>query len=281
MSDSLPLRDKLLAWLKKQGYPLEMRVAAQLRSKTQLQVRQGWHYTDPDTAQSREMDIVATQSEVHGFAAVHFVIECKAPNKPWVLFTSKHTMENYNRLLAFGFTSRDARHPLSNALTPLSEGDTRAVKELPWYWDENPVGYSLIQGFEGNEDAPYAATLSAVKAALHCFVTSPEHNSPPRFMVAFPIVVTSSPLFECFLRDDGEMELREIDRGFLFFQQRIGSTPHVQIAIVTEKGLGATHRRMHPRFRYSDDSLQTRSGPCLEGIPSATRAVGLPIASKT
>jgi hypothetical protein len=239
MNESLPLRDKLLAWLKAQGYPLEMRVTAQLRAKTQLQVRQGWHYSDPDTAQSRETDVVATQSEVRGLAAVHFVIECKAPSKPWVLFTSKHTTENYNRLFAFGFTSRDARHPLSQALKPLRDGDTRGLKELPWFWDENPVGYSIIQGLEGNHDAPYAATLSVVKAALNCFVASPEHNSPPRYIVAFPIVVTSSPLFECFLRADGETELREIDRGFLFFQQRIGSTPHAKIAIVTEKGLGA------------------------------------------
>jgi hypothetical protein len=239
MNESFPLRDKLLAWLKTQGYPLEMRVAAQLRMKTQLQVRQGWHYADPDTAQSREIDIVATRSEVHGFAAVHFVIECKAPGKPWVLFTSKHTTENYNRLFAFGFTSRDARDPLSQALMPVGDGDTRGLKELPWFWDENPIGYSLVQGFEGNHDAPYAATLSAVKATLHCFAVSPEHNSPPRFMVAFQIVVTSAPLFECFLQEGGEMELREIDRGFLFFQQRIGSTPHVKIAIVTEKGLAA------------------------------------------
>jgi hypothetical protein len=83
--ESLPLREKLLAWLEKQGYPLEMKVAAQLRLKTQLHVRQGWHYQDPETAQSREIDIIATGSELHGFAAVHFAIECKAPNKPWMI----------------------------------------------------------------------------------------------------------------------------------------------------------------------------------------------------
>jgi len=58
-------------------------------------------------------------------------------------------------------------------------------------------------------------------------------------MVTFPIVVTSSPLFECFLGGAGAAELREIDRGFLFFQQRIGSTSPVKVAIVTVKGLDA------------------------------------------
>lgn len=238
MSESLPLRDKLLAWLEKQGYPLEMRVAARLRTQTQLQVRQGWHYTDPDTAQSREIDIVATASEFHGLAA-HFVIECKAPSKPWVLFTSKQTTENYSRLFAFGFTSQDARGSLSQKLLPLWDGDSRGLKELPWFWDEDSVGYALVQAFEGKSDAPYAATLSAIKAALHCFAASPGHNSPPRFMVTFPVVVTSSPLFECFLGEDGMVELHEIDRGFLFFQQRIGFMSPVKIAIVAKKGLDA------------------------------------------
>jgi hypothetical protein len=96
-----------------------------------------------------------------------------------------------------------------------------------------------VQAFDGNSSAPYAATLSAVKAALHCFAASPEHNSPPRFMVSFPVVATSSQLFECFLDEGGAVELREIDRGFLFFQQRIGWTSPVKIAIVAENDLGA------------------------------------------
>lgn len=237
MNEAVPLQDKLLAWVKKQGYPLEMRVASQLRSKTQLLVKQGWHYQDAETAQSREIDIVATASEVYGFATVHFAIECKAPSKPWILFTSKHTTENYNRLFAFGFTSPDARKPLSQELLAL-EGAPPRLKELPWFWDQKSVGYALVQAFDGNSDAPYAATVSAVKAALHCFAASPEHNSPPRFMVTFPVVVTSSPLFECSMGEDGAVELQEIDSGFLFFQQRIGWTSPVKIAIVSERGLG-------------------------------------------
>ena len=86
------------------------------------------------------------------------------------------------------------------------------------------------------------------------------------------LVVTSSPLFECFLRHDGETELREIDRGFLFFQQRIGSTPHVKIAIVTEKGLSdhieectrASHTLMtlfQPAVDQDWKEFQTRMGP--------------------
>ncbi len=238
MDDAPSLHQKTLAWLERQGYPLEMKVASQLRAKTKFQVRQGWYYTDPESEQSREIDVVATASEDYGYATVHFAIECKATSKPWVLFTSKYTIENFNRILAFGFSSNDARGALSDSLFPLDKEAIPVKNELPWIWDRTPVGYALVQAFEGNSDAPYAATSSAVKAALHCFASSPEHNSPPPLMVSFPVVVTASPLFECRLGDDGCTELKEIERGFLFYQRRIGTFPATTVAIVTEKGLG-------------------------------------------
>jgi hypothetical protein len=238
VSESVPLRDRLLTWLEKEGYPLEMRVAALLRERTRFAVRQGWHYTDPESLQSREIDVVATDREVNGLAAVHFFIECKAPGKgkPWVLFVSKQTMENFNRLYAFGFISRDGHSLLAKALLSSPDSSARA-QALPWFWHHEPVGYSLVQAFEGNTDAPYAAALSAVKAALSAHGKSPQHNSPERFRVTFPVVVTSTPLFECLLGSDGKPELREIERGFWFFQQQIGSASPVKVAIVSEKGL--------------------------------------------
>jgi hypothetical protein len=238
MTDSPSLRDKVLAWLEKQGYPLEMRVAALLREKTKFSIRQGWHYTDLESTQSREIDVVATAGELYGFAAVHFLIECKAPGSPWVLFTSEHTMENFNRLTAFGAISRDGKGPLTEELMSLKDEFTPRVKALPWFWHQEPVGYSLVQALGGNSETPYAAAISATKAALYCHASSPEHNTPPRFMVTFPVVVTSAPLFECFLEANGKPTLREIERGFWFFQQRIGSTPPIKVAIVSEAGLG-------------------------------------------
>jgi hypothetical protein len=244
MKSSDALLDKVHGWLDKQGYPLEMRVAAALRSKADLQVRQGWHYADPETNQSREIDIVTTKSEFYGFAAVHFSFECKGTTKPWVIFTSEHTTQNYDRLRAFGLTSSVAREVLVPALVPLAKEKVSsevvaACKQLPWLWDKTAVGYALVQAFDGNNDVPYAAMTSAVKAALHWFVDSPEHNSPPSIMVSFPAVVTSSPLFECCLDKEGQTQLREINRGFLFYQRRIGEMLPVKVAVVSEKGLDA------------------------------------------
>lgn len=225
-----------MAWLQKQGYPLEMKVAALLRAKSDFLVRQGWHYIDPDTEQSREIDVVATSQDSYGIAAVHFSIECKASAKPWILLTSEHTTANYDRLSAFAFLSKSARVALNAAFFPW-DAESRSP-EIPWLRDHASVGYALIQAFDGNTDAPFAATMSVVKAASYWFTASPEHNTPPPVMMSFPVVVTSSPLFSCSLDANGGTALAQIDRGFLFFQQQIAGHPLTRVAVVSEKGFG-------------------------------------------
>lgn len=238
MSEPEPLRDKLFSWLTKSGYPLEMRVASSFRKQTQLAVRQGWHYADPETAVSREVDVVCTHSEALGLAAVHFAVSCKAGNKPWVLFTSPHTMENHNRLFRFAVASREARSAIADAIFPKFGAD-KPPRSLTWFWDDDVTGYTLTEAFSEKVDVPFSATLSAVKAALYCCSSSPQHDSAPRFSIAFPVVVTSAPLFGCSMDEAGEPELSEIETGFLFFQQKIFDLPAVRVSIVTEKGLKA------------------------------------------
>jgi hypothetical protein len=193
MNESEPLRDKLLEWLTKQGYPLEMRVASVFRKETKFDVRQSWHYSDPETAVSREIDLVCTDSEVLGLAAIHFAISCKAGTKPWILFTSPHTMDNYNRLFRFAVSSREARGAIADAVLLKSENGEPARPPLTWFWDDTATAYTIAQAFTDNTDVPFAATLSAVKAAIYCCQSSPQHNSAPRFSVCFPVVVTSAP----------------------------------------------------------------------------------------
>jgi len=237
MNESESLREKLLTWLTKQGYPLEMRFASMFRQQTKLDVRQGWHYSDPETAVSREIDVVCTHSEALGLAAVHFAISCKAGSKPWILFTSLHTMDNYSRLLRFAFTSREARGEIADSQLAKSDPGPARRPPLSWFWDDSATGYTIVQAFNEKTDVPFSATVSAVKAALYCCLSSPQHNSAPRFSISFPVVVTSAPLFACSMDETGATQLSEIDVGFLLFQQKIRDIPAIRVAVVAEKGV--------------------------------------------
>jgi len=52
------LKTKVEKWLNEQGYPLEMRVASVLQQGG-FRVVQSEYFSDPETGDSRELDIVA------------------------------------------------------------------------------------------------------------------------------------------------------------------------------------------------------------------------------
>ena len=112
MHSDKPLSLTVYEWLQKQGYPLEMEVASAL-SKKGLWVRRASYYKDSESDKSREIDVIATETEILGMAELHFVVECKASSKPWILFSSRDTLSNYNALFALGILSNQARGALS------------------------------------------------------------------------------------------------------------------------------------------------------------------------
>lgn len=94
------------AWLERQGYPLEYRVARLLRAEGSLEVEQGRYWVDVDPIagrKARELDVVGT---LRGSKAmVHLVIECKHIPEPWVIFEHENAQtgpfdQTVDRLMA-------------------------------------------------------------------------------------------------------------------------------------------------------------------------------------
>ncbi|MFK5948598.1 MAG: hypothetical protein QM500_07500 [Methylococcales bacterium] len=238
MNEQSSLKTKLITWLSKEGYPLEMQVASAARKYTGFDIRQGWHYKDPESGNSREIDIICTASEPKGIAEINFVIECKASKKPWVLFSSDDAASSFHRLRSFGLFSKEAHSAVAKSLFPsdLDDDDYSEAMSIPWLWKEGLVAYSVSQAFDGNKDAPYVASLSSVKAAIWLLSNSLWQSAKHRpYSVSFPIIVTSSQLFECALDENGDQILNEINHGHLFFKQHINDFTATCISIVNEK----------------------------------------------
>jgi hypothetical protein len=265
MDKEKSLEQNLLSWLEENGYPLEMKVASLLRisgkrdegeeenSENFLDtphIRQGSHYKDIETNTSREIDLIWSHGNYMTGANIDFVIECKNTKKPWILFTSKEAGANYNRIFSFGILSKGARHSIIDGIDKRSSKNgsilhekiasnmEKNMKKVPWLWKEGKIGYGITQAFEGNHDAPYKAVYSAVKASL--WLLNEGINRDPdglKYLAAFPVVVTSSPLFECYLNENEEIVLEKVDSGFLFFNQHIGKFRATCIRILTEPGL--------------------------------------------
>lgn len=241
MACEVDLTEKLTKWLGEHGYPLEMRVASVVRKYTRFDIRQGWHYIDPESGNSREIDIVCTAPEPRGMAEINFVIECKATKKPWVIFASEDAASSYHRLNAFGLFSQAARSAVAERLFSsdlYSPADYEDAKSIPWLWKEGLVGYAITQAFEGNNDVPYVASMSCIKASIWLLSQSLWQSAEYRtHSISFPIIVTTSPLFECTLKDDGSLALCEIGHGHLFFKQHINEFFATCISVVTESHL--------------------------------------------
>ena len=78
-----PLPERILEWLKSQGYPLEMRVARDLRAAG-FAVTQSDFYRDPHSSTTwREIDVsaryVRMNREGYGLWSVQYLVECKHP----------------------------------------------------------------------------------------------------------------------------------------------------------------------------------------------------------
>ena len=86
------MRDRIHSWLKKEGYPLEMRTAAAFR-RVGFTVRQSQHYVDSESGKSRENDAVCSIGDDLGIASLQIVVECKTSDKPWVVFSSEYTVQ--------------------------------------------------------------------------------------------------------------------------------------------------------------------------------------------
>ena len=218
--------ERVAEWLRSEGYPLEMQVAAAFR-KSGFQTIQSEFYDDPDTGKPREVDVHASmQREIAGtLVRVSFSVECKVSrDKPWVLFSTG------DALLA------DPATVAQRAATPLGQrflyglAWQKAIQRLPLFALPARPSYGLAQAF-GGADRAYEAVMSAAKAAA---VSVREDANWHRLCeIVFPLVVLDGRLFEAFLAEDGLARTLETSSGTLVWRQQIVGMPHTIVAIIT------------------------------------------------
>jgi hypothetical protein len=205
--------EKVKQWLEGQGFSLEMRTASAFR-KARFEVRQSTYYIDPETRKPREIDVLASLYDLTGIVRVHFVVECKSSQKPWVLLSSRDTLTGYNRIHAFGALNQTARSLLMKHFQELVHD------RLPWLEKPDLVAYSFRQAFS-EVDVAYTASIGVVKACESLVRATSRYDT---FAFAFPVIVTDSPLVQCVLGENGEIQVQQVSKGeFLFSGHDLGT----------------------------------------------------------
>lgn len=209
------MEEKVLGWLAKQGFPLEMRLAQKLFER-KFRVTQSDYYSDLETGTAREIDLIGRLYEYYepsgkpGIAEVELfcAVECKSAGSPWIVFkqTKARDWSMYPAI-----SSVSGEQLLRSSREPLK---VSAIES--WSAD---AGHGVREAFSENDRA-FAAVMSALKAAES--TVSSEAATQLAFQkqypedcnvyaaLAFPVVVISSPLFEYLLKPDGTPVLRRV-----------------------------------------------------------------------
>jgi hypothetical protein len=252
------LESTVKAWLEKHGYPLEVRVARAFRAAHPLQeflgfeeaVRQSKSYIDNETEKVREADVVATwwnpiryeidQSRTNPRAAdwlgIILVIECKRSAVPWIALTSDPVPQ-----IAW-------RNKLLRSLPIESYDESR----LPWEVDQRADTAPLLNWQRqlvhavvsmSKEDSrrsqPYDAirqVMSAAQGIVKEVGGAGDLPSTSWVDLVVPVIVTDAPLFECWLDQDDEIQLRRVP--VTVWNSRLSkNTYSTSVFIVQEEGV--------------------------------------------
>jgi hypothetical protein len=221
------LEDKILKWIGKEGYPLELK-ATQILRKIGFIVGQSINYLDSESNDIREIDIVAYKyyKVNEKWVTFSFVIECKSSlDKPWIAFTSKE-----ERLYPDDYIiHRNANNDGKRFLKKMSE--EKELKDLELFKLKERTSYNLIRAFTDGVDVTYKALMSATKATNALVEKGNKTKDVYRFF--FPLILINSKLFDCHLDLENEIKVSEINSTKLVVSNSFDSQRANFIDLVT------------------------------------------------
>lgn len=227
------MEGKIKDWLKDQGYPLEFQVANELR-KNRFNVIQSDYYTDPETGESREMDVIGHIQKKIGevLFRITIIIECKAgKDKPWMLFSSPDA-----KLTEIAKIAQTPSTVLGRDFLSLL-AKSKKYQEMSLFSLGVRSSFGITQCFTSGKDIPYRAIKCVAKATDAKCKHESEYRSHPICDIMLPFVVIQAPLYESYYEE--KIILNKIDSGTMTWRNNLISMPHSIIKIQQFKSFKA------------------------------------------
>jgi hypothetical protein len=248
-SSQEPERDKVLKSLRDSGYPLELRVAATMRSGQPWYVNQSRHYVDPTTSKIRETDVIGCWRAVRDdtYVFTYLVAECKSKPRPWVVFDANEGLTHDVEVLFESLSTLELHeepHLLARVQDPLFpvQGTFLEPVQFGHAVVDSKLGKS---GDDDNRDDAYKAVMaamSAVRGLLNDVDADEFAATAGVAAVVLPVVVTSGSLYRGWLDETGDVDIEPVDLAWVAL--RSDEEPRVRrCAIVREPALPQLVRR--------------------------------------
>lgn len=224
------IEDRIKKWLEEQGYPLEMDVARAFRERS-FAVQQAEFYPDPETGDSREIDVVARLRAEYERRLLELVfpVECKrATSKPWLIFTDRSI-----RLAGPARVMQRATSKAGREFLRLLKGN-RSIQQTGLFSLPKRPGYRLTEAFTSGRDWAYDALMGVTSAARGFADVAGERKVAS---IYFPLIVVEGRLFECYTDGPDSMNITEVRKGSLVWRNPVLTAVHSIINVVTPDGL--------------------------------------------
>lgn len=235
------IEQKITEWIEGQGYPLELTTASAFQ-KAGFNISSSDYYTDFETNDSREIDVIATSSfvlkDVYLELSCH--IECKsAKDKPWIIFR----IDNDTRRPLPTFVNMVCSRYYTAFLSQKREEFARFEFTKAFMSPNHIIGHGITQAFTTGMDMPYKAVMSTVKSAIDHTKWSDEALERRRYTpgiyhtisVAIPIIIIDGRLFEYVHTSSDEKLLYEVEHGVIRWKGRnpLRISPIIHVATKT------------------------------------------------
>jgi hypothetical protein len=119
---------------------------------------------------------------------------------------------------------------LSDGLSTISADE---LAKLSWYSVADECGYGFRKAFTGDRDDAFAASAVVCAAAQYLVLAYQGDQRPlPTYAMSFPVIVVDSPLFECRLSTDGDLQLTQVTKSEYLFEYYAVYDASVRIRVV-------------------------------------------------
>jgi hypothetical protein len=201
------VKTKIEEWIKKCGFPLEMKVAKSF-IKAGFDVGQSVYYMDSESEKFRETDIIATKSNlINGvWVNIALVIECKSTiDKPWVILINDGLKYYHDDLPAY---------ITNNGLKFLKA--TRENEEFKsdfLFRNSRKIGYSLITAFNKDGKEPSYEAIQSLTKACEYFVKECSNKREYQINIYLPIIIVEGMLFNATLTETEELKIEQVNNS--------------------------------------------------------------------
>lgn len=202
------MTDKILEWLQKTGYPLEL-YGESILSELNFNIINSHMYVDFEKNINRELDLLANLStkKEDVYLEINLLIECKKSEKPLIVLANNNFKKNH---ISFG-EYLTINNPHCRTIMGISP-----EIEMPGTCS---YGFKIIQAFTDGDELINKASNTLIKSyhdfnlqeaeLLTVYMEGNVHS------LVLPILLIDAPLFELALNDEKVMEMKEIDSCIL------------------------------------------------------------------